>query len=108
MFLNNQYEDSQLKYKDKNVSATGTLLNWLDLVTVLSSFMSYYIPNFSTFTLVSHPTKKHNQVFRALYALRIFRLARLIKRVATSDMQKHLAVTGEILPAAARALAVYV
>ena len=69
--------------------------------------MSYYIPNFSSITLVPHFTKAHNQIFRALYALRIFRLARLIKRVATPDMQKHLAVTGEILPAAARALAVY-
>lgn len=107
LFMRNEYEDSKLKYKD-DVTAAGTFLNWLDLVTVLSSFMSYYVPNFSSVTLVPHPTKSHNQIFRALYALRIFRLARFIKRIATPDMQKHLAVTGEILPAAGRALAVYV
>lgn len=84
----------------------NTFWHWLDLVTVVCSFFSYYVPN-GTFELLPHKSQSHNQILRALYACRIFRLGRLVHRVPIEDIQKHLRVTGEIVPCAFRALTVY-
>eukprot|EP00939_MAST-03C_sp_MAST-3C-sp1_P002114 g2114.t1 len=97
------------KHDNENAASKipGRFLSWFDLVTVICSFVSYVIYDGGLHIVPRPHTATNSQTLRAIYACRIFRLMRLIKRAPIPGFQQNLFIAAELLPAAARALCVY-